>query len=224
VPWTLRAEEGIGGCAHLGGAGTILVLGPGATFGALRVDGGAAVAAQNTAFPSLGAGTAQAGTSGATLVTDRAADIPTYLAGHWIEIANKGTWRIGTIANKTVTLVPNGNETISLAPGDEWNGVYRVDSLNVRNAKVLSGDKVLSTAAPSVDGNSSLNVNDGPPRFPSALRAQIVVSNTPSASFVTGRPARSSTRTRRFCSPRRTRARRRPSPRPRAATARSASR
>src|SRR5205814_8585037 len=104
----------------LGGAGTTWVKGPSSTYGNLTVDN-AGRSGQPTVLPSLGNGTAQAGTSGNTLVTDRAANIPDFFAGHWVEITNggqlKGTWRIATINAKTVTLTPNASETISLAVG-----------------------------------------------------------------------------------------------------------
>ena len=56
--------------------------------------------------------------------------VPAYFAGHWINVtdatgAPKGSWRIGTISNKAVTLVPNGSETISIQPGDYWRHIGR---------------------------------------------------------------------------------------------------
>ena len=109
--------------SRYGGAGTVYLKGPAAVFGSLSVDNGGKTG-QATALPSLGNGTAQAGTSGATLVTDRSANIPAYFAGHWVEVRDstgvtlKGTWRIsaaaGGVVNTTVILVPNGVETIAI--------------------------------------------------------------------------------------------------------------
>src|SRR5439155_18476375 len=79
-------------------------------------------------------------------------NIPAYFAGNWVQITSggvvKGTWRIGTVTanSKTVTLTPNGNETISLAVGDLWQGVYKFDTLTLRGVRLESGaDLVLPT-------------------------------------------------------------------------------
>ncbi len=130
-----------------GGAGTIYVKGPNATYGDLLLDGGGA-ADRNTELPSLGNGTALAGTSGRSLVTTGSTPIPQYFKGHWVEIANKGTWRIESISNRTITLAPNGNETIALAAGDAWQGVYRFDNVRTTNAVTLvSNDPLRITGA-----------------------------------------------------------------------------
>jgi streptogramin lyase len=135
-----------------GGAGTVYLKGPSAVYGDLAVDNLGVAISQATEIPSLGGGTAQTGTSGAALVTDRTVDVPTYFAGHWVEIYDstgvtlKGTWRIGAIAAKTVTLVPNGAETISVVVGDKWQGVYRFDNVTMKGVRVLSTDPVRATA------------------------------------------------------------------------------
>ncbi|HEX6642556.1 MAG TPA: Ig-like domain-containing protein, partial [Thermoanaerobaculia bacterium] len=122
---TLRARTGSGtGWQRFGGAGSVYVKGPNSVFGNLTVDNNG-FGGQNTELPSLGSGTAVAGSSGATLVTDRLVDIPAYFAGHWVEISSaagalKGTWRIAGISGKSVTLTPNTNETIDVVPGDAW--------------------------------------------------------------------------------------------------------
>ncbi|HEU4887567.1 MAG TPA: family 16 glycoside hydrolase, partial [Thermoanaerobaculia bacterium] len=128
------------------GPGSIYVKGPGATYGDLTVDNGPSprATAQATSLPSLGNGTALSGTANATLVTDRASDIPAYFKGHWVEIRNaggtvKGTWRIGQLSAKTATLLPNAGETISLAAGDKWQGVYLFDKLIVPNTVTILG-------------------------------------------------------------------------------------
>src|SRR5204863_8302998 len=103
-----------------------------------------------TTLSSLGSGTAQAGSSGATLVTDRGQNIPTYFGAHWVEITSasgtlKGQWRIApfTTPTKTMTLVPNGTETISIAPGDKWQGVYRFDNVKAPIAiTVINADPI----------------------------------------------------------------------------------
>ncbi len=124
----LASATGTSNQGRLGGAGSVYVKGPNNTYGDLTVDN-AGQGGQATVLPSLGSGTALAGTSGNTLVTDRGVNIPAYFAGHWVQITSggvvKGTWRIGTVTanSKTVTLTPNGNETISLAADDLWQGV-----------------------------------------------------------------------------------------------------
>jgi Bacterial Ig-like domain len=140
----LRARPGTSQCGFSGGPGTVFVRGPQSTFGNAIVDTngrGAGI----IELPSLGSGTARIGSSGATLVTDRTDNVWPYFAGHWVRIAGKGTWRIATISAKTVTLAPNANETISIAPGDAWQGVYRFDALTLRDAEVRSSDPIEAT-------------------------------------------------------------------------------
>ncbi|HPA50406.1 MAG TPA: carboxypeptidase regulatory-like domain-containing protein, partial [Thermoanaerobaculia bacterium] len=136
---------GTGSSAENGGAGTVVLKGPGATYGTLRVDN-KGTSGQATVLPSLGSGVAQDGTSGATLVT-QLTSIPAYFAGHWVEVRRGesllGTWRIKTITGGTVTLEPNEAEAIALQAGDGWQGVYRFDRVEVAgNAVVQSGDPI----------------------------------------------------------------------------------
>src|SRR5260370_41998496 len=104
---------------------------------------------QPTVFPSLGSGVALTGSSGATLVTDRTVDIPAYFAGHWIEISDstgtlKGSWRVASIPSaRPVTLAVNATETISVNPGDKWQGVYHFDTFRgVNNTTYTSNDPI----------------------------------------------------------------------------------
>ncbi|MBK9968901.1 MAG: hypothetical protein IPP07_30280 [Holophagales bacterium] len=86
----VNAKGGSGGSAAVnGGAGTVVLKGPGSTHGTLRVDN-LGTTGQQTVLPSLGFGTAQPETSGATLATGRGATIPPYSAGHWVEITRGG--------------------------------------------------------------------------------------------------------------------------------------
>jgi hypothetical protein len=159
---TLPALASIAGTSSQGipgGAGSIYVKGPSSTYGDLTVDNGS-IFGQATNLPSFGSGTAQSGTTGATLVTGKSSAIPAYFAGNWIQIASggvvKGTWRIGTINNATVTLTPNGTETISLSPGDVWQGVYRFDNVTLRSGRLETAgtDPVLANGAETIDGGT----------------------------------------------------------------------
>ena len=131
----------------LGGSGTIYIKGPGSTYGDLTLDDAGRTTADAAVLVSLGSGTAQTGSAGTSLVTGRSATIPPYFAGNWVEITSgttvKGTWRIATINDKTVTLTPNGNETISIQPGDKWQGIYRFDSVRApQGGHVFSSDPI----------------------------------------------------------------------------------
>src|SRR5207248_7733201 len=94
--------------------------------------------------------------------TDRGTAIPAYFAGHWVQVTTsagvaKGTWRIGPVAvnSKTVTLTPNGNETISLAAGDLWQGVYKFDNVTLRGVRLESGtDPVLAAGTEVIDSGT----------------------------------------------------------------------
>ncbi len=163
---------GTGSSAENGGAGTVCLKGPGATYGTLRVDNGA-TSGQATVLPSLGSGTAQEGTSGAVLATGRTS-IPAYFTGHWVEVrragSTLGTWRIGTIAGGTVTLETNGSEAVSLLVGDSWQGVYQFDRVDVLgNARLESQDTVY-------DGPPSITVSSPAPNATFASGASVPVT------------------------------------------------
>ncbi|MFZ2492525.1 MAG: hypothetical protein WA208_13670, partial [Thermoanaerobaculia bacterium] len=153
---SVRATGGaeLAKAAQSGGAGTVLVKGPGAVFGALTVSNG--YKGQPTELPGFGQGVAQTGTQGATLVTDRAAETPPYFVGHWLEVSTpggsaKGKWRIAAIDainKRTVTLAPNQSETIELAAGDTWRGLYRFDAVSVHNAVLSTGEDRLESTTP----------------------------------------------------------------------------
>jgi len=166
---TAWAGGGAGGSgAQYGGAGTVYVKGPNATYGNLTINNNGHGSSQATELPSLGSGIAQSGSSGATLVTDRATNIPAYFAAHWVEISTsagvlKGTWRIAAINNgsnaKTVTLAPNGTDAANVAAGDKWQGVYRFDNLTGANGETLASvDPIrlpLSSGVVSIGGPSA---------------------------------------------------------------------
>ncbi len=143
------------------GAGSIYVKGANSTYGDLTVDNADGNFANVTQLPALGNGTALAGTTGVTLVTDRSTNIQPYFFGHWVEITGangtvKGLWRVATvIANsKTVTLAPNGSETISLEAGDKWQGVYLFDAMRAWNGANLSSADPIRGASLDILGNS----------------------------------------------------------------------
>jgi hypothetical protein len=161
VPWTLAASSATSNNGpFVGGAGTIYVRGPQATYGDLTIDN-AGLTGQATNLPSLGKGVALTGSVSATLVTDRTANVPAYFAGNWVEITSaagvpKGTWRIASVTpnSKTVTLAPNGSETIDLAVGDKWQGIYRFDNLALRGVRLESSDPVRVTGTETIDSGT----------------------------------------------------------------------
>jgi hypothetical protein len=153
-----------GNAGAKGGSGTIWLKSGSESFGDLIVDNAGEVG-QSTELPGLGSGAAQAGSGGTTLVTDRSTAIPAYFVGHWVEVTTstgtlKGTYRIGAIGGdgKTVELVtePVGG-SISVDPGDLWQGVYRFDSLRVTGkAKVNFNDRV-DAGTVTIDPGSSVS-------------------------------------------------------------------
>lgn len=145
---------------------------------------------QVTELPALGRGVAQAGTGGAVVVTDRAADIPRYFEGHWIEIARAGaplgTWRVGSISGRSVTLVSNAGESIDVLPGDAWRGVHRFDTLTLRSAKLATEDRLIVGTTPDLGpGSSIVGDNAGPPAIQAAL---ISLGSGPMGGLVIGQP------------------------------------
>jgi hypothetical protein len=162
---TLSSRTGTNtGESRYGGAGSIYVMGPTSIYGDLRIDNGG-LAVRPTILPSLGEGTAQAGSSGATLVTDRTTDIQPFYIGHWVEVRAadstlKGIWRIGSVIAKTATLVPNASESIDVAVGDLWKGIYRIDTLTLRGATLTSADRLDYTTLDK-DGTSTLSAMAG---------------------------------------------------------------
>ncbi|MFL6247159.1 MAG: beta strand repeat-containing protein, partial [Thermoanaerobaculia bacterium] len=129
-----------------GGAGSVYLKPATSTYGTLRIDNGDIQGL--TTLPSLGSGTAAAGTSGAALVSGRGADVPKYFEkNHWVRITGandvvKGIWRIDTATGPNFTLKPNAGETIDLQVGDKWQGIYRFDSVTVKNTTLVSLDPI----------------------------------------------------------------------------------
>ncbi|HEU4889508.1 MAG TPA: hypothetical protein VFV49_16605 [Thermoanaerobaculia bacterium] len=170
----------------IGGPGSIFVKRPGSTFGDLTIDN-SGLNGNITELPSLGSGAAQAGSTGATLVTNRAANIPAYFVGHWVEITApdgtiRGIWRIATVNVKTVTLAPNGAEQVDVQPGDGWVGLYRADLLKVRNTTLISGDPIIYTNVDSA--SATLNINGAPPRFDSSKLSSIALQSDATGHYV----------------------------------------
>ncbi len=147
-----------GGNHHVrGGAGSIYVHGPASIYGDLKIDN-STIAGASTTLPSLGSGTAQAGSGGALLVTDLTSIQP-YFVGHWVEITNggtgalRGTWRVAAIDGAQLTLAPNGVESVNVFAGDTWQGVYRVDNYEVvGSVDVISPDPIRVAQAQVISG------------------------------------------------------------------------
>ena len=145
--WYNNGGEAYYDQARQGAGGSTYIKGPQSKYGDLYI-GNVARYANFTELPSLGSGNALTGTSGATLVTDRGADIPVYFKGHWVEITRGGvlvgTWRISDVAAKTITLEANSDDGApSTQDGDKWQGVYRVDTLTLGDlARVDSVDPI----------------------------------------------------------------------------------
>jgi hypothetical protein len=140
-----------------GGAGTIYTSGPEATYGDLRIDDGGLTGA-DTRLPSLGSGKAQAGTSGAVVVTNRTAAIPLFFKGHWVEIRNaagalEGTWRISAVNDRTFTLE---GDNIDVSAGDEWQGVYWFDNVSTGSLTLQSADPIRVAGTHTVVGASEV--------------------------------------------------------------------
>jgi|GEM_PF-5747628 len=149
-----------------GGAGSVYTFGPGSTYGDLLVDNGGVSGI--TDLPSLGTGTAQAGSVGATVVTDRTTPVPAYFVGHWVQVETparlvKGTWRIGSADGASFTLVPNGTETIAVDEGDTWSGLFRFDTVTVSGGATLqSVDPVIELATGAISAASAWGNADAP--------------------------------------------------------------
>src|SRR5439155_1479736 len=121
--------------AQFGGAGSIVLKGPGATFGDLTINNNAhGTSSQATELPSLGSGTAQAGSSGVTLVTNRATNIPLHFIGTACAVSDpdkpvtvtptnttsNNTYPVNANADASFTIAVQGNvgETITLKAKD----------------------------------------------------------------------------------------------------------
>ena len=167
-----------------GGAGTAYVKGPASTYGDLIVDNKGATG-QSTELPWLGNGTAGAGSAGRTIVTSRTS-IPAHFAGHWVEVSTgstlKGAYRVESIGqasgNATLVLEVVGNPAV--AEGDTWQGVYRFDTLTVRNGGFRSTDPVRIPTA----------ILEGTSGAPVVVDAAFTTSSIAlhSSAFVVGRP------------------------------------
>jgi hypothetical protein len=120
-------------------------------------------------------------------MTDRQTPAPQYFEGHWVEIASpdgtrKGLWRIGHVDGITLTLLPNGTETLDIAAGDLWRGVYRFDNLKLRQTMLFSSDEIL--VSNPIDKDDESLYNEDAPVFPFAKRSEIVVQTASSGDAV----------------------------------------
>ncbi len=170
---------------QLGGAGSIYLYRHGfSTFGDLVIDNGGTAGAW-TVLPSLGAGTAQPGTAGQVLVTDRASIQP-YFVGHWVEVregagALKGTWRIASIDAGTITFE---EPDAAVAEGDAWRGIYRFDSVRVTGSAKLLFDDLDDFGVVTVDPASALELGNQEP--PAITAATITIEASDASYLVTG--------------------------------------
>jgi hypothetical protein len=174
------------GPTQLGGAGSVYVKGPSNIYGDLTIDNGG-LSGQPTELPSLGRGVAQNGSAGPNLVL--AVAPPSYFAGHHVDIFSvsgtlKGTWRIAAISGTAVTLAPNASETINVEVGDTWRGCYRLDSVKLRNTKLMTVDRLqLTTAADIGPGSSIVGNNQAAPLLAANL---ITLTTTATGSVLVG--------------------------------------
>lgn len=160
--------DAYGGVRNAGaGAGSVYLKQRNVTqYGTLRIDNNTRPS-MTTELPSLGKGVAQGTSAGALLATGRSPRVPAFFAGHYVRITSpagvvKGTWRILSVDGSNVTLEPNGTETIDVQPGDEWQGVYRFDTVHLRRAVLVSKDPIETTEQTIDAGDLTLSsINTG---------------------------------------------------------------
>jgi len=154
-----------------GAAGTVYLFHTDiSVYGDLTISNAGMISNRRTVLPALGGGTAQAGSSTTTLVTDRTSIGP-FFTGHWIEIREpdgtvKGTWRIEAINGSTITLDAGAD----VAESDSWQGIYRFDSLLVTGGARLLIDDLDEIGSVTIDPGSTLvRANLGGPTIVSSL-------------------------------------------------------
>ncbi len=144
-----------------GGAGSVYVRGPGQSYGDLTLDNGGV--AGTTVLPALGAGVAQAGSSGAVLVTDRAKAIPAYFVGHWVEVYDpattslEGTARVTSIGPDGLTVTLDAD--LGVAEGDLWQGVYRFDGVALTGGVSLVSDDPIRASGQEVIASGTVHAD-----------------------------------------------------------------
>jgi hypothetical protein len=97
----------------------------------------------------------------------------------------KGTWRISTLAggivNKTVTLVPNGTETIAVLVGDKWQGVYRFDHTVTLAGTTLAATDPIRVGGPLLRSDPAALLAHVQPDTSLAIRGLSLCNETGSA-------------------------------------------
>ncbi|MCA1733574.1 MAG: hypothetical protein LC732_08220, partial [Acidobacteria bacterium] len=171
--------------SRYGGAGTVWIHGPGSVYGDLTIDNVGRIG-QATDLPSLGFGYAEEGSAGLILVTDRAADVPPYFLGHFVEIRDenrvlKGIARISAIAGRTLTIQPLEGHGIDVQPGDSWRGAYYLDSLALESSTLRSPDLLRVTATPAIGSGSKIVGNNEEPPKVDMTRVSIVTGTVGSS-------------------------------------------
>ena len=169
--------------------------GPGGTYGDLTVDNKGVLPGQSSELPSLGSGVAQTNSTGTTLVTNYApagmnplwTSIPAYFEGHWVEIYEsngttlKGTYQVMSVSGKTLTLSPGANVQVN----DVYQGVYRFDTVNVKNGGALLSTDPIRAASSVLEGGTNGKVA-------TLLSPVVVTGNVEVRGNVDARPSRSS--------------------------------
>jgi hypothetical protein len=180
------------------GAGSLLVVGPAAPLGELRIDNFGTLPGRRRFRP--GNGTAQAGSSGALLKTGRATPVPQFFVGHFVEVSTgamlKGTYRVAAVSGSDLTLESTSGPAPAVQPGDTFQGVYRVDAFSlagsesftspdpIRGAFYLTNATLASPISAGLTANGTVELSSPAPAggFPVTFTSNSPIAAPPPAT------------------------------------------
>jgi hypothetical protein len=179
----ITAAGGSGGSpsSRVGAAGTIYLKRDTQPNGELIVDNGTNVTPQSTVLTPVGGGLITSVTSSIGGASDTIGDanaafpIPNLLSGNRVYINGDKSLLWPVSGNTATALTFNvAANALNATVGQTYNGLYRFDTLKLRNAKLSSADEIESLTAVDQDAASSTTITSTPATAPSlsSLTAQ----------------------------------------------------
>jgi hypothetical protein len=169
---------GTSGAGFHGAAGTVYFKRNDQANGELVVDNGSIISSQTTPLTSVGGGfitsvSSSSGSAADTIGDSSAAfPIPNQLTGNRIYINGDKSvlWPTRSNTATAIALDISAN-ALTAQTGQSYAGLYRFDTLRLRNAKLVSGDAIESLTAVDQDGASTITTNPFTPPSITAITA-----------------------------------------------------
>jgi hypothetical protein len=172
----------IGGTSS-GAPGTVLFRTGSQLYGDLVVDNGGRTTTAKTTLTSLGFNRVTSSTATSVRSSVAHFDAPNSLTGINLILRGDLTRSWPVVGNDSTTVTVTADSAFTPQPGDIFRGLYRLDTLRIRDAIVETQDLVQLTAA-SVDSDATASYIFGNNAPPSIDTAKISIINGPAVKGV----------------------------------------